>query len=114
MIKQLLYKWFGLEPETCNTCEILRFQLDESNRERKELLQQLLDRNKPEPFTPPDEEELKPLLPHRVPWAARRQMLEAEDREKARVLAQKAREIAEANAKADPKIEQLENELSIN
>ena len=51
MIKEILYKWFGLDPLPCNTCEVLRSQLDESNRERRELLSRLLERDKPEPLS---------------------------------------------------------------
>ena len=94
MIKRLFEKWFGLSPDVCETCEILRFQLEESNRERKELLHKLLNKDEPKPpvFS---EDELKPVQSQFIPWRVRQQMLEAEDRQKARLLNDKAKEIAE-------------------
>src|SRR5262245_16004687 len=115
MVKELLYKWFGLEPMPCNTCEVLRFQLDESNRERRELLNRLLDRDKPESVVKTDEKELTPITPSFVPWRVRQQMLEQEDRKAAQLLAQKKKEMAEAkNTEVrNPSIEALEKELEI-
>jgi hypothetical protein len=94
MIKQILIKWFGLPDERCETCEVLRTQLDESNRERKELLHRLLVKDTPEPL-PIEKEEFKPVTPQFVPWRVRQQMLEAEDAKKAQLMKEKAKEIAE-------------------
>ena len=110
MVKELLYKWFGLEPFPCQTCEILRIQLDESNRERRELLHKLLDKDKPESVTPVKEEELRPMRPQFTPWRVRQQMLEAEDRKQAQLIRDKQREMAEARK---PGIEELEKYLDI-
>lgn len=92
MIKELFYKWFGIEPIPCVTCEVLRIQLDESNRERKELLHKLLDKVNPEP-SPEVKEEYEPIKPQFTPWRVRQQMLEAEDRKKAQLLKGKKDEI---------------------
>lgn len=104
MIKELMYKWFGLEDMPCNTCEVLRTQLDESNRERKELLNRILATSGAEP--PPSTreiEEMKPIMQQQIPWRVRQQMLEAEDRKKAQLMRAKNEEI-----------EQLEKELGVN
>lgn len=93
MLKALLYKWFGLEELPCNTCEVLRAQLDESNRERRELLSRLLEPSKPEPI-PQDKEELVPIRPSFTPWRVRQQMLEQEDRKAAQLKRDRATEIA--------------------
>jgi hypothetical protein len=85
MIKQLLLKWFGLEEPGCQTCEVLRSQLDESNRERKELLHKLLTKDQAEPLQK-DDEDLVPVKPQYTPWRVRQQLLEAEDRKKADLL----------------------------
>ncbi len=101
MVRQILEKWFGLDPRHCETCEILRIQLDESNRERKELLHRLLDKDKPEPpATEP--QEFKPIQSQFIPWRVRQQMLEQEDRKKAELMRAKTAEI-----------EELEKELGI-
>ena len=96
MMKELFYKWFGLTPLPCSSCEFLRLQLMGSERERRELLNRLLDQGKPEPSTPVmKEEEMRPFTPQFVPWRVKQQMLEAEDRKTAQLLRGKAEEIAE-------------------
>lgn len=92
MINQLLRKWFGLPEPVCASCELLRDQLDESNRERRELLQRLLERDKPEP---PQVAEVAnvPITPPFVPWRVRQQMLEKEDRRAAQILRDREKEI---------------------
>lgn len=92
MLKELMYKWFGIEPIPCVTCEVLRSQLDESNRERRELLTKLLDKVSPEP-SPDVKEDYEPIKPAYTPWRVRQQMLESEDRKQAQLLRDKKQEI---------------------
>jgi uncharacterized Zn finger protein (UPF0148 family) len=94
MIRRLLEKWFGLESNVCPVCEVLREQLHKSESERKELLQRALAPPS-QPIEPETKEEFKPLTPQFVPWRVRQQMLEAEDRQKAHLMKEKAKEIAE-------------------
>jgi hypothetical protein len=101
MIRQLFEKWFGLDPRRCEACEILREQLTKSERERSELLHRLLDKDKSEP-PPATQEEYKPITPQFTPWRVKQQMLEAEDRKKAQLMRDKAKEI-----------EELEKELGV-
>lgn len=89
-----MYKWFGIEPIPCATCEVLREQLANSERERRELLTKLLDKGNPEPL-PSAQEEYKPVQPQFMPWRVKQQMLEAEDRKKAQLMRDKEKEIAE-------------------
>jgi hypothetical protein len=105
MIKQLLYKWFGLEDAPCASCELLRAQLELCNTERKELLTRLLDKNN-DREAPVDTKNLQPIHSSYVPWRVRQQMLETEDREKAKLLREKAAEM-------DPAIAKLEKELGV-
>lgn len=93
IINEVLRRWFGLDPRHCEACEILRAQLDESSRERKDLLNRLLDRDKVEPPTNVSLEELQPLQPSYTPWRVRQQMLESEDRKKAQLMRDKVKEI---------------------
>jgi len=113
MWTQLLYKWFGIVPR-CETCEVLRLALDESNRERKELLHRLLDKDKPEPLIEKSEPP-QPIMPQFVPWRVRQQMLEAEDRKKAQLIREREKEIAEINAitKTHQNVAELEKELGV-
>jgi hypothetical protein len=101
MIKQLMYKWFGLSDPPCETCDILRMQLEKSDAERRDLLHRLLEKDRPEPPSLPTEE-WKPITQGHVPWRVRQQMLEAEDRAKAALIKQ-SRE----------NVEKLEEELGV-
>lgn len=94
MIRKLMYKWFGLTEEPCETCEILREQLAKSDAERRELLTRLLAKETPEP-SHVVEEEFQPIKPQFIPWRVRQQMLEAEDRKKAQLTKEKEKEISE-------------------
>ena len=94
MMSELFRKWFGLDPISCETCEILRMQLAESNAERKELLHRLLEKDKIEP-PPTTNEEHVPITPQFTPWRVRQQMLESEDRKKAELMRTRAKEIAD-------------------
>ena len=91
MIKEILYKMFGIEPFPCNSCETLRGQLESVNFEKKILLDRLL--NPVQPVEPIKEPEYEPIKPKNVSWAVRRQMLEAEDREKAKLMRMKTEEL---------------------
>lgn len=87
----------------CKSCEILQYEVERLRSENERLLSRILEKPEvtiertvaPEPIAAP---------PRRVPWAIRRQMLEAEDREKARVM---------ANAPQPQSTEELEKELDI-
>lgn len=92
MIRELMYKWFGLEQFPCNTCEVLRNQLEESNRERMMLLQRLITPSEPIGTKSVEQMEYKPLSTYK-PWRVRQQMLEAEDRHKASIMRNKKEEI---------------------
>lgn len=110
MWRQLMHKWFGLTDPPCESCEILRDQLDKSETERRELLHRLLEKPSAEPSPPISLEELKPITPQFVPWRVRQQMLEQEDRERARLMREKQKEIKEVN---DARINSLEQELGV-
>jgi len=101
MWHQLFNKWFGLSDEPCEACEILRDQLHKSEVERRELLQRLLDKDKPEPLVKETDAPV-PIQPSYTPWRVRQQMLEAEDRQKAKLMRDRVQEI-----------EKLEKEVGI-
>jgi hypothetical protein len=101
IITEILRKWFRLEPIPCPTCEILRTQLEESNRERRELLTRLLTPPEPPPIIH-EKDEPKAIQPQFIPWKVRQQMLEAEDRKRAQLMRDKTKEI-----------EDLEKELGV-
>ena len=94
MISQLLRKWFNLPVQSCQSCEILRDQLEKVERDRSELLSRLLDKPKAEPL-PEKTEEYKSIQPAFVPWRVRQQMLEQEDRKSAQLTRDRKQEIDE-------------------
>lgn len=113
MLKQLLYKWFGLEDPPCASCELLRAQLEMCNEERKNLLERLLNPPKEEP-APTHKENLQPINPARLPWYVRQQMLEREDRKEAeRIRKEKEKEIAETKPSTEQSIAEIEQELGV-
>jgi len=95
VIREILFKWFGIEKELCASCETLRLQLEIANYEKRQMLDTILSFTKPPEIRLPETKEIEPVIPKAVPWAVRRQMLEAEDKERARIMKQKQEEIAE-------------------
>ena len=69
--------------------------LGESNRERRELLNRLLERTQPEPPSVVRESEPQAIKPAFVPWRVRQQMLENEDKKRAQLTRDKEKEIAD-------------------
>ncbi len=70
------------DKKVCESCETLRQQLEIANYEKSQLLATIL--HKPEPVK--DTEPVAITKPRTIPWHVRRQMLETEDREKARII----------------------------
>lgn len=97
MIRLILYKWLGLSEPPCLSCEILSRQLEKSESERKDLLNRLMDKGKPEPVVEKTEEH-QPITPQFIPWRVRQQMLESEDRKSAQIARDRKKEIAELEA----------------
>lgn len=96
---------FGLPDKVCETCEVLKMQLAYTQRREQYLLDKLLE-PKLEFDTPPVNNEPEPLIPKHVPWPVKREMLEQEDRARARVIREQAEKV-----KKD--IEHLEKELGV-
>lgn len=91
-----------IEDKVCQSCETLRQQLEIANYEKQKLLDKLIK----EPESTPIIEGQKITIPKMIPWNVRKQMLEREDREKARSL----RNAAIPDVKT---IDELEKELDI-
>ncbi len=88
------------DSEVCNSCEILSVEIERLRAENKYLLEHILQ--KPEEPKPVDISDLKPITSKHIPWNVRRQALEAEDREKARLMKQQS-----------DSIDELEKELGV-
>ena len=73
------------EARVCTSCEFLKQELETVRRDNALLLARILE--KPEKEVERTTAPIPQSIPPRtVPWAVRRQMLEAEDREKARLM----------------------------
>lgn len=63
----------------------------------RELTQSVINQtNKPEPIIEKSSGELKPISPSYIPWRVRQQMLQQEDRVKARIIKQSTEELETA------------------
>jgi hypothetical protein len=89
--------------------ETLKHEIEMLRHERDTLLNHALHSNQQEVAPPVVEQEFKPIPANRLPWAARRQMLEAEDRAQAKLKRQQ-QEVVQT-LKAD--VDDLEKELNI-
>jgi hypothetical protein len=89
----------------CDSCETLKEQLSIANHEREKLLARIMEKPEPIPNVP-----LAPVtMPRMVPWNVRRQMLEAEDRARAKAIKEAAKaDTPEINKKS---VEELEKEM---
>lgn len=94
-------EWLQIRREAriCESCEILKHQLEVVYYEKKALLDRLLEK----PIVETTKESNVVTLPSRdIPWNVRRQLLETEDRERAKLL---------RNAPNAVSTEQLEKDL---
>lgn len=95
------------ESKVCVSCDMLKEQLNIANTEKERLLARLLDK----PETPkPVETAPKITRPVALPWRVRQQMLEKEDRERAKLLANAPKPLMEVTKEST---EDLEKELDI-
>ena len=86
----------------CESCEVLKGQLEILNYTNKQLMDRIL--NPPVPVTIPEPAQREVSIPKNIPWGVRRQMLEAEDRERAKLM---------KNAPVPVLTEDLEKEMDI-
>ena len=101
-----------LEDKVCEKCEILQIQLEIANIEKQKLLDKVIGSNEKEPVIE------QPIVQPRgrfIPWAVKRQVLEAEDRVAAKLKKDKEKEIQETVVASsdDPDVKALEEEMAI-
>jgi hypothetical protein len=98
-----------LENKVCESCEVLKQQLDIANSEKRALLATVKEIITPQPIVQEAEDkELKPIQTI-TSWKVKRAMLEKEDRMKADA----ERRAKEAIAESNKSTEELEKELGI-
>ncbi len=76
------------EDALCDSCEVLKEQLAAERYNNKELLRAVLEQNAPKQVIVNTEAQI-PIQPKSVPWRVRQQMLEEEDRAKAKLMREK-------------------------
>src|SRR5215203_6618158 len=81
-----------VEEKVCQSCEILKEQLNIANFEKRELLNRI---TRPDEQTTPPLTTLTPIMPRMLPWKVKQQMLQAEDRHKAQLLGNAPKESTE-------------------
>jgi hypothetical protein len=90
------------DSKVCKSCETLKEQLESVNHEKNKLLERILER--PVVETPAQPERKVSVPKVNIPWNVRRQMLEHEDREQAKLL---------RDAPQPTSTEQLEKDLDV-
>lgn len=107
----------------CESCEVLKIELAHAHEVNTELLKNITA--KPEPEKKIDISELKPIMPARhLPFNVRKQMMEQEDRRKAAILQELAKDnskpvqdetkISSASTEVDSELTaELEKELDV-
>jgi len=110
--KQMKRDYAPIVPEVhCENCDTLRVQVEQLRLDNKTLLDRLLDKPierepaNPQVFTP-----IRTSAARHIPWSARRQMLEAEDREAAKLLKNAPKP---ADAVSDEDVAELEREVGV-
>lgn len=108
-------KWLELkrdykQDKPCESCETLKVELAHLHQDNQRLLDRILEK----PTVPTERigDNVTPILPRRgVPWNARRQLLEANDRHAAQLMknAPKAQPVAEMVSTED--LTELEDEV---
>ena len=75
-----------MNPHVCDSCETLKSQLAFVNHEKEVLLSRVMEKPEKEPERVKAPEMQYPINVARMPWRVRQQMLEQNDREKARAI----------------------------
>lgn len=120
MIRLLLFLIGKRDFESCKSCETLKLQLEIANAEKQELMNTILGIVKPKTYEAPPVE-VSPMKPKLAMFSRRRAILEAKDRDEARII-QQSKNIAAPdgvkreelrNPEAGKSVEALEAELGI-
>lgn len=102
------------DSKVCKSCETLTHQLEIANFEKKQLLQAVLDNQKPVPEQTNLAATRQPAsIKNNISWAVRKQMLEAEDRKAASLRNEANKNIVDKLATDNSEIEELERSLGV-
>lgn len=101
------------EERVCNSCEILKTQVEQLRYDNEKLLNRMLE--KPSVPSQPEVDNTTPIrMGRHIPWNVRRQALEAEDRQKAKLMREAPKPIhAERVVTTETTTDELESELGL-
>jgi|SRR5215203_388290 len=107
-----LERKFTIQDIPCESCEVLKLELAKAHDTNRTFIQEMI--KKAEPEKPIDTSEMKPVQFSRnhLPFAMKRQMIEAEDRRAAAAL-RHMHEDARTVVKEDTLTTDLETEMNI-
>lgn len=91
------------DARVCNSCEVLKLEIERLRIENARLLDRILE--KPREEVRVIDTDLKPIMPKTIPWNTRKQMLEQQDRNTAKLKRQ--------NEGSSITLEELEKEMNI-
>lgn len=108
---ELLNDQIKREEDKCETCEVLKVELEAQRFNNRELLRTIIEMNLPEKVVQVSNEETKPITPKHIPWAVKKAALENEDRATAKILRERAEQTKKDKVEEAKTTEQLEKEL---
>lgn len=108
--EQLAQNELDQEARVCQSCEVLKEQLNIANYEKDILLKSILNKNESNSSINQDESP-EPIRRGAIPWRARRQMLEDEDRKKSELI-KKSRETLESINSLNSNTDKIDEEGS--
>lgn len=95
----------------CQSCETLKHQLEVMSYTQRELVKTITEISKPEVPVSNEVRDYEPIKPRTVPWQVKRQLLEEEDRVKARIISEN--EKLNKKLQEEASINKLESELGV-
>lgn len=109
--KQIRSEFF--QPPVCASCEALKETVNSLQYQNGQLLAALT--HKPEIVQPVIDPNLKPMMPRRVPWGVKRQMLESQDKAQHDALLKKKQQEMNppVQSVAATTLEELEREVGV-
>jgi len=99
-------------PRVCESCETLKISVDSLRQDNHRLLSRLLEQ--PNIPNEPATDNITPIKPRHTPWKVRQQMLEENDRHKAKLMREAPKpqsSEAKIGVSADTTIDELEQDV---
>lgn len=96
------------DSKICASCETLKLEIERLRLENDKLLNKILEKHTKEKISGQLDEPRLPISSGNMPWNVRRQMLEKEDRERAKLIREAPKPRTDVKS-----VEDLEKELGV-